>query len=62
MKKHIGLAIARVGARLWVNGGLYNDDAQFENLTTLGKIGYNLFIRGLLIAGVTKEDMERLHT
>lgn len=62
MKKYIGLAIARIGARLWVNGGFQNDDAQFEKLTVLGKIGYNLFIKGLLISGVTKDDMERLYT
>ena len=57
MKKHIGFVMALAGAHLWEKGGFWNDDQQYENLTVLGKIGYKLCMKGLALAGVTKEDI-----
>ena len=60
MRKHIGFAIAHIGARLWENGGFWNEENKYENLTVFGKLGFNLFVKGLRIAGVTKEFLQKI--
>ena len=58
MKKIFGFIIARLGACLWEKGGFWNESNRYEDLTVFGKLGYNLFIKGLHIAGVEPEDLE----
>lgn len=60
MKKRIGFVIAHIGAMLWEKGGYWNESEKYEELTIFGKLGYNLFCKGLTLAGITKTDIERI--
>lgn len=60
MKKRIGFVIAYIGAILWEKGGYWNERNKYEELTILGKLGYNLFRKGLTLVGITKADIERI--
>lgn len=62
MKKYIGFVIARIGARLWEKGGFWNESERYEDLKASGKLGYKLFCKGLLIAGITEKEINQIHT
>ena len=52
MKKFIGRCVASIGARLWKKGGFWNAGEHYENLTVIGKLGYNMFLTGLSLMGI----------
>lgn len=58
MKKFIGFLVARIGGRLWENGGFWDVD-RYEDLKVTGKLGYRMFTTGLEMAGVTPEEAQR---
>ena len=60
MKKFIGDIIATIGAHLWEHGGFWTCDESYENLKLTGKIGYNMFIKGLEMMGITPEDINNI--
>lgn len=60
MKRFIGMQMAHIGAYLWEKGGFWNESESYEELTKTGKFGYNLFCKGLEMAGVTAEDIENI--
>ena len=63
MKEFIGFNIAMFGAKIWEKNGYYIDkennvvQENYNELTWLGKIGYNLFIIGLKIAKVKPDEI-----
>lgn len=57
MKKFVGKIIAYIGAYLWEKGGFWNENQQYENLTVFGKLGYNMFVKGLSMTGITEEKL-----
>lgn len=56
MKKLIGSGMMLIGARLWEKGGFWNEPARYEDLTVMGKLGYNMFCTGTRWMGVTFYD------
>ena len=58
MKRFIGHVIAIIGAHLWEKGG-YTGDGRYEDLKLTGRIGFNMFTKGLGMAGVTMDDIEK---
>jgi len=59
MKYFIGTVMASIGAKLWENGG-WTGEEQYEDLTLLGKIGYNMLCKGLELMGITPEYLDKL--
>ena len=59
MKKFIGKCIAAIGAHLWQNGGWTGDEC-YEDLKWTGKLGYNMFCKGLDMMGITPEELENM--
>lgn len=61
MKKRIGRWMVTIGANLWQNGG-WTGDETYEDLTISGKLGYNMFCKGIDLMGVplTVEFMRTL--
>lgn len=57
IKFYIGKVIGTIGAHLWQNGG-WTGDESYEDLTITGKLGYNMFMRGMKLMGITPEDLE----
>ena len=59
MQKRIGFAVAHIGAKLWENNGFWKVN-DYDKLSIIGKFGYNLFCKGLDMAGYTMDDLEAL--
>lgn len=59
MRKYIGFVVAHVGAKLWENNG-FGKVNDYDELSVIGKLGYNLFCKGLDIAGYTMDDLEAI--
>ena len=58
MKKIIGKVIGTIGAYLWQNGG-WTGDERYEDLKVTGKIGYQMFMTGIKLMGITPEQLEK---
>lgn len=48
MKIIIGKCLLNIGARLWQNGG-WTGDETYDDLTWFGKLGYQLFHKGIVL-------------
>jgi hypothetical protein len=59
MKKFIGRGIAFIGAVLWQNGG-WTGDEHYEDLTIMGKLGYNMFCTGLRLMEISLDELENM--
>ena len=51
MKKFFGGIIMMIGAVLWETGGFWKTE-RYEDLTCVGKFGYNLMCKGMKWRGV----------
>lgn len=57
----IGVPIAKIGAYLWQPAFDKGYEDNYDQLTILEKLGFNLMMLGLKIIGITtKEDVERI--
>ena len=59
MLRIIGCVISKVGAKLWENGG-WTGEEQYKDLKWTGKLGYNLFVVGLKLIGITPDDLNKI--
>lgn len=60
MKCIIGKLFMSIGAVLWEKGGFWNESERYEDLSWTGKLGYNMFMTGTKLMGITLDDMERI--
>ena len=58
MKFFIGKVIGTIGAYLWQNGG-WTGDERYEDLKVTGKIGYQMFMTGMKLTGITPDDLQK---
>lgn len=61
MRDFIGDRITMFGARLWENGG-WTGDETYNDLKISGKIGFNLFMLGCKLRGISVDDINRIVT
>ena len=61
MKFFIGKVIGTIGAHLWKNGG-WTDDSRYEDLKITGNIGFQMFLTGMKLMGITPDDLQKFIT
>ena len=57
IKFYTGKIIGTIGAYLWKNGG-WTRSNNYEDLKVIGKLGYQMFLRGLKLMGFTPDELK----
>ena len=57
MKKFIGGAMTKAGAKLWYNGG-WTGAESYDDLKVTGKLGFRMFCKGLDMLNITPDMVE----
>lgn len=56
MKTFVGNCMMCIGAKLWEKGG-WTGDETYDDLSFVGKVGFNLLTEGCVLMGVTNPDV-----